>query len=124
MNGPPPLHLAFWDKGTDGQAFMRYYDATNPEAREYVWEKISEGYRRYGIRAFWLDACEPEILADNPSGARYFLGDGGEVQGVYPRENARGFYEGLQGERGRRRRAPLPLRVGRQSALRRRRLVG
>ena len=23
-----PLHLAFWDKGTDGQAFMRYYDST------------------------------------------------------------------------------------------------
>jgi alpha-D-xyloside xylohydrolase len=95
MNGLP-LHLAFWDKGTDGQVFMRYYDATNPEARDYVWEKISEGYARYGIHAFWLDACEPEILADKPSGARYFLGDGGEVQGVYPRENARGFYEGLR----------------------------
>ena len=60
-----PLHLAFWDKGTDGQAFMRFYDSTNPEARRYVWEKIADGYRRYGIRAFWLDACEPEILADN-----------------------------------------------------------
>ncbi len=95
MNGLP-LHLAFWDKGTDGQVFMRYYDATNPEAREYVWEKISEGYARYGIRAFWLDACEPEILADKPSGARYFLGDGGEVQGIYPRENARGFHDGLR----------------------------
>lgn len=94
----PPLHLAFWDKGTDGQAFMRYYDATNPEARGYVWEKISEGYRRFGIRVFWLDACEPEILADNPEGARYFLGRGAEVQGVYPRENARGFYEGLRAD--------------------------
>ena len=91
-----PLHLAFWDKGTDGQAFMRYYDATNPEARRYVWEKITDGYRRYGIRAFWLDACEPEILADNPEGARYFMGQGSEVQGVYPREHARGFYEGLR----------------------------
>ena len=91
-----PLHLAFWDKGTDGQAFMRFYDATNPEARRYVWEKVTEGYRRYGIRAFWLDACEPEILADNPEGAQYFMGQGSEVQGVYPREHARGFYEGLR----------------------------
>ncbi len=91
-----PLHLAFWDKGTDGQAFMRFYDATNPEARRYVWEKVTDGYRRYGIRAFWLDACEPEILADNAEGARYFLGQGSEVQGVYPREHARGFYEGLR----------------------------
>ena len=91
-----PLHLAFWDKGTDGQAFMRFYDATNPEARRYVWEKITDGYRRYGIRAFWLDACEPEILADNAEGARYFMGQGSEVQGIYPREHARGFYEGLR----------------------------
>jgi alpha-D-xyloside xylohydrolase len=91
-----PLHLAFWDKGTDGQAFMRYYDATNPEARRYIWEKITEGYRRYGIRVFWLDACEPEILADNAENAQYFMGQGSEVQGIYPREHARGFYEGLQ----------------------------
>jgi alpha-D-xyloside xylohydrolase len=91
-----PLHLAFWDKGTDGQAFMRYYDATNPEARRYVWEKVTDGYRRYGIRAFWLDACEPEILADNAENAWYFMGQGSEVQGIYPREHARGFYEGLR----------------------------
>ena len=54
-----PLHLAFWDKGTDGHAFMRYYDATNPDARRYIWDKIVDGYRRFGIRVFWLDACEP-----------------------------------------------------------------
>lgn len=91
-----PLHIAFWDKGTDGYAFMRYYDATNPHARRYIWEKVAEGYGRYGIRAFWLDACEPEILADEPENAKYFLGQGTEVQGIYPREHARGFYEGLR----------------------------
>jgi alpha-D-xyloside xylohydrolase len=89
------LQHAFWDKGTDGQAFMRYYDATNPEARRYVWEKVTAGYRRHGIRAFWLDACEPEIVSDNHEIAQYFLGQGTEVQGIYPREHARGFYEGL-----------------------------
>ena len=91
-----PLHLAFWDKGTDGQAFMRFYDPTNPDARRYLWQKIDDGYCRYGIRAFWLDACEPEILADNSESARYFMGRGSEVQGVYPREHARGFYDGLR----------------------------
>jgi alpha-D-xyloside xylohydrolase len=94
-----PLHLAFWDKNTDGQVFMRYYDPTNPDARRYVWQKVTEGYGRYGINAFWLDACEPEILADRPSTARYHTGEGTEVQGVYPREHARAFYEGLK-ERG------------------------
>lgn len=95
LNGLP-LHLAFWDKGTDGQAFMRYYDATNPDAREYVWQKATEGYGRYGIRAFWLDACEPEGLSEMSASARYFLGAGAEVQGVYPREHARGFHDGLR----------------------------
>ncbi len=91
-----PLHLAFWDKGSDDQVFMRFYDSTNPEARRYLWERIAEGYRRCGIRAFWLDACEPEILADNAEQAQYFAGQGSEVQGIYPREHARGFYEGLR----------------------------
>jgi alpha-D-xyloside xylohydrolase len=91
-----PLHLALWDKGTDGHAFMRFYDATNPEARRYIWEKVTDGYGRYGIRAFWLDACEPEGLAENSEDARYFAGRGTEAQGIYPREHARGFYEGLR----------------------------
>lgn len=91
-----PLHLAFWDKGTDGRAFMRFYDPTNPAARRYIWDKVADGYGRYGIRAFWLDACEPEILAEDSENARYFMGQGSEVQGIYPREHARGFYEGLR----------------------------
>ena len=119
-----PLHLAFWDKGTDGQAFMRFYDSTNPEARRYVWEKITDGYRRYGIRAFWLDACEPEILADHPEGAQYFAGQGSEVQGIYPRRACPGFLRGATGERRRRRAAALPVRLGGQPAVRGRRLVG
>jgi alpha-D-xyloside xylohydrolase len=91
-----PLHLPFWDKGTEGQAFMRFYDSTNPEARRYIWEKVAAGYGRFGIRAFWLDACEPESLAEDSDNAHYFMGQGTEVQGVYPREHARGFYEGLR----------------------------
>ena len=90
-----PLHLPFWDKGRDGQTFVRYYDPTNPEARRYIWQKVTEGYRRFGIRAFWLDACEPEMRPEDPESALYYLGSGIEVQNVYPREHARGFSEGL-----------------------------
>ena len=79
-----PLHLPFWDKGHDGQTFVRYYDSTNPEARSYVWQKVTEGYRRYGIRAFWLDACEPEMRPEDPESALYYLGSGSEVQSAYP----------------------------------------
>ena len=93
--GSLPLHLPFWDKRDEGRAFVRYYDATNPEARHYIWTKVTDGYGRYGIRAFWLDACEPEMQPENPEGALYHLGAGMEVQNVYPREHARGFAEGL-----------------------------
>lgn len=96
-----PLQLGFWDKGFDGQTFVRYYDPTKPEARRYIWQKVTQGYGRYGIRAFWLDACEPETRPEDPESALYYLGAGTEVQNVYPREHARGFYEGLlaQGEK-------------------------
>ena len=90
-----PLNMPFWDKGTKGQVFVRFYDPTNPEARRYVWEKVSQGYGRYGIRAFWLDACEPEMLPEDAESDLFHLGPGAEVHNVYPREHARGFAEGL-----------------------------
>ena len=119
-----PLHLPFWDKGIDGQAFVRYYDSTNPEARRYIWEKVTEGYRRYGIRAFWLDACEPEMRPEDPESNLYYLGRGREVQSVYPREHARGFAEGLRASGEEERAAAVPVRLGRQPAVRRGRVVG
>lgn len=93
-----PLHLSFFDKGDEGGTFVRYYDATNPEAREYLREKVRAGYRRHGIRAFWLDACEPEMRPEDPARNLYRLGAGDAVQNLYPREHARGFAEGLWAE--------------------------
>jgi alpha-D-xyloside xylohydrolase len=91
-----PLHLPFWDKGTDGHAFVRFYDATSPGARQFLWDKIVEGYSGYGIRLFWLDACEPEVRPECPDNLVYHLGQGTEVHNVYPREHARGFADGLR----------------------------
>ncbi len=90
-----PLNLPFWDKGAKGRVFVRFYDSTNPEARRYVWDKVSQGYGRYGVRAFWLDACEPEMLPEDQESDLFHLGPGAEVSNVYPREHARGFAEGL-----------------------------
>jgi alpha-D-xyloside xylohydrolase len=90
-----PVNMPFWDKGAKSQVFVRFYDSTNPAARRYVWEKVSQGYGRYGIRAFWLDACEPEMLPEDPESDLFHLGAGAEVHNAYPREHARGFAEGL-----------------------------
>jgi len=32
-----------------------HYDATNPKARAYLWEKAKENYYSKGIEVFWLD---------------------------------------------------------------------
>ena len=37
-----------------------FYDATNPDAQKFVWEKCKENYYKYGIKCFWLDEAEPE----------------------------------------------------------------
>ena len=90
-----PLHLPLWDKDSPGTTFVRYYDATNPDARRYIWEKVKSGYYRHGIKTFWLDACEPEVRPENPRNLMFHLGEGAEIQNVYPRLHAQGFFEGL-----------------------------
>ena len=43
----------------DFQGNNVFYDATNPEAREYVWNKCKKNYAENGIKLFWLDEAEP-----------------------------------------------------------------
>ncbi|HCA20094.1 MAG TPA: family 31 glucosidase, partial [Treponema sp.] len=37
------------------------FDATNPKAREYIWNVCRKNYARYGIDMFWLDNAEPDL---------------------------------------------------------------
>lgn len=75
-----------------------FYDATNPEAREYLWNKVKRNYYRHGVKVWWLDACEPEIRPFQPENLRYSLGQGDEVGCLYPLLHAQGFYEGMLAE--------------------------
>ena len=36
-----------------------FTDVTNPQARDYLWEKCRKNYLEKGIRLFWLDEAEP-----------------------------------------------------------------
>jgi alpha-D-xyloside xylohydrolase len=94
----PGVHLSFWDKGSAGPALVSYYDATSPRAREYIWSKVKEGYYKHGIRAWWLDACEPELRPQHPDNLRYHLGPGLEVGNIYPMLHAKAFHDGMAGE--------------------------
>ena len=92
----PMAHADWPDKGVASTVQVAFYDATNPEAREFLWSQVRDNYLDpYGITAFWLDACEPELKPGFPANLRYWAGPGLEVGNLYPRENARTFYEGL-----------------------------
>lgn len=71
-----------------------FYDATNPEARRYVWEKCRQNYQSLGIKYYWLDEAEPEFGTYDYDNYRYYAGPVLQKGNIYPREYAKGFYEG------------------------------
>jgi alpha-D-xyloside xylohydrolase len=81
-----------------GSMLQTFYDATNPEAREFLWQRIREGYVKHGIKLFWLDTSEPEIIPLEQDNTRYHLGNGLEVAGLYPLCHSQAFYDGLKAE--------------------------
>ncbi len=75
-----------------------FFDATNEEARAYVWEKIKENYWDKGARLFWLDVAEPEYTTYEFENYRYALGSVLETGNIYPRCYLQGFYDGMKKE--------------------------
>ncbi len=82
----------------NGANVESFVDATHPDARAYLWEQIRKGYVAHGIRCFWLDTMEPEIIPLELDNTRFYLGHGSEVAGLYPRDHQQAFYEGLRSE--------------------------
>lgn len=75
-----------------------HFDATNPEARKYIWEKIKKNYYDIGIKIFWLDEAEPEYTVYDFDNYRYYLGTDLEIGNIYPVDYAKAFYEGMEAE--------------------------
>ena len=92
-----PLHVTWPERGVNSWIAVSFYDSTNPAARDYIWEQVEKNYHKAGIRVFWLDACEPEMQPNCPASLNFAAGPGLEVANLYPREHARGFYEGMLG---------------------------
>jgi alpha-D-xyloside xylohydrolase len=86
--------MTFRDRYPEGTTYLHHYDATNPDARKFVWDKVKKNYYDSGIRMFWLDADEPEIYPITHKNLRYQLGSALEVGCIYPLMHQRGFYEG------------------------------
>lgn len=75
-----------------------FYDATNPEARSFVWNKVKKNYFDKGIKIFWLDEAEPEFHAYEFDNYRYQLGSCLEIGNIYPVLYAKTFFDGLKSE--------------------------
>jgi alpha-D-xyloside xylohydrolase len=90
-----PVLMPYVDNRPEGPAYLHIYDATNPEARQYIWQKARQGYYRHGVKAWWLDETEPEIYPLHFDNLRYHLGHGLAVGNIYPLMHARAFYEGM-----------------------------
>lgn len=76
-----------------------FYDAMNPDARKYVWEKAKKNYYDYGIKIFWLDEAEPDYMFHfDYDNFRYYNGPAVKVSNFYPFEYAKTFYEGMEAE--------------------------
>jgi alpha-D-xyloside xylohydrolase len=83
----PPYH-------TSG---MAVYDATNPEARKFYWDKVDKGLFSIGADAWWMDTTEPEtegqeenILLDHKLAG----GSGNRYVNVFPLLDTGAVYEG------------------------------
>jgi len=82
----------------DFQGDTVIYDATNPDARAYIWDKIRQNYYNYGIDMFWLDEAEPEYAAYDFDNYRYYTGPALKVANSYPKLHAKAFYDGMRSE--------------------------
>ena len=83
----------------DFQGNTLHYDATNPEAREYVWQKAKQNYYdkgRKGILAWMRQSRNiPYMIFEN---YRYHLGPNIQVGNIYPVMYAKTFFDGMKAE--------------------------
>jgi alpha-D-xyloside xylohydrolase len=86
----------FIDNGINGPAYLSYYDATHPDARQFMWDTVKKNYYAQGIRLWWLDSDEPDTTPWSPENLRFHLGNGIEVASIYPLLQQMAFYEGMR----------------------------
>lgn len=74
------------------------FDATNPEAREYLWNICKKNYADYGIDMFWLDNAEPDYNVYDFGNYRYQLGTALSCSNIYPKMYSQAFFDGMKAD--------------------------
>ncbi len=75
-----------------------FFDATHPEARDYVWQVCKKNYYDKGVRIFWLDEAEPEYGPYDFDLYRYHQGPALQCTNIYPAMYAKGYFDGMTAE--------------------------
>ncbi len=90
-----PVFMRFADTYHKSK-YLHVIDFMNPEARKFVWDLCRKNYYDKGVRAFWLDECEPETRPYFTENMRYYLGNGAKVSSLYPLYEEKAFYDGMK----------------------------
>lgn len=97
-----PIPFSFIDKGFGEPCYMFEIDPSNPATREYVWSKVKKGYYQHGIKSFWLDAIEPEMVTNYPrnqlENLEYYAGPACATASLYPWYSQKLYHDGLKAE--------------------------
>jgi len=88
--------IRFTDTNARHTVISHLLDSSHPEAREFLWNKVRQNYHRYGIKVWWLDAIEPEMLVYDHDNVRYHAGNGVEVGCLYPMFQQQALFEGMK----------------------------
>jgi alpha-D-xyloside xylohydrolase len=71
-------------------------DSTNPDAREWFWDRIRDNIASQGFDWFWLDETEPDLV---PDGYFYSIGSGDRYHNLYPLLHTQGVADGSRRDR-------------------------
>ncbi|OFK57030.1 family 31 glucosidase [Globicatella sp. HMSC072A10] len=75
-----------------------FLDTTNPEARDYVWDRIKKNYKDLGINYYWVDVAEPGYAVYDFDNYRYHSGQALETANLYPNGFLKMVYDGMKNE--------------------------
>jgi alpha-D-xyloside xylohydrolase len=68
-------------------------DVTNPEASDYLYQKVKKNYLDLGIDMVWLDNAEPDFVKYDFDHYRYHIGPALSCSAVYPQYYSRAIYD-------------------------------
>ena len=71
-------------------------DPTNPQTREFVWDRLKTNYIDNGVDALWFDEAEPEIHPEHFDNLVLYKGNADEVGLLYPYYYAKLVYDGMK----------------------------